>query len=75
MIRLSRVRPRTPQHCTAVPEAFLYSGLSAGSPRGDCGAEEVHTGALDRTSEIARRRHAAAIPNRATFGVILLDAA
>ena len=31
MIRLSRMRPRTPQHCTAVPEAFLFLGVSSGS--------------------------------------------
>jgi hypothetical protein len=31
MARLSRMRPRTPQHCTAVTEAFLFLGVSSGS--------------------------------------------
>jgi hypothetical protein len=31
MVRLSRLRPRTPQHCTAVTEAFLFVGVSSGS--------------------------------------------
>jgi hypothetical protein len=55
MIRPSRMRPRTPQHCTAVPEAFLYPGLSVVSRRGDCGSEGVCMVALERMIEIARR--------------------
>jgi hypothetical protein len=31
MIRPSRMRPRTPQHCTAVTEAILFLGVSSGS--------------------------------------------
>jgi hypothetical protein len=31
MVRLSRLRPRTPQHCMAVPEAFLFLGVSSRS--------------------------------------------
>lgn len=31
MVRLSRMRPRTPQHCTAVTEAFLFLGVSSRS--------------------------------------------
>jgi hypothetical protein len=31
MVRFSRVRSRTPQHCTAVTEAFLFLGVSCGS--------------------------------------------
>lgn len=31
MVRLSRLRPRTPQHCTAVTEAFLFLGVSSRS--------------------------------------------
>lgn len=30
-MRSSRVRPRTPQHCTAVTEAFLFLGVSSRS--------------------------------------------
>jgi hypothetical protein len=53
MIRPSRMRPRTPQHCTAVTEAFLYPGLSAGSLRGDCGGDEVRMEARERMIEMA----------------------
>jgi hypothetical protein len=31
MVRLSQLRPRTPQHCMAVTEAFLFLGVSSGN--------------------------------------------
>jgi len=31
MVRLSRLSPRTPQHCMAVTEAFLFLGVSSRS--------------------------------------------
>jgi hypothetical protein len=30
-MRSSRMRPRTPQHCTTVTEAFLFLSVSSGS--------------------------------------------
>jgi hypothetical protein len=30
-MRSSQMRPRTPQHCTAVTEAFLFLSVSSGS--------------------------------------------
>ena len=35
MVRLSRLRPRTPQHCMAVTEAFLFLGVY------DCDGSEL----------------------------------